>query len=87
MVDGNAAALDGVLALEPGCGSFSALRADGSSWVWGHEKRPYAASFATDVVAIGYATDTNTFGPLYLTSDGVLHNGQRTAPIVCPSTE
>lgn len=84
VVDIDGAPLTGVIALEAGFGSFSALRDDGSLWVWGHEQRPYATSYATDVVAIGYGTDSG-LGPFYLTRDGVYHVGKLTAPITCPS--
>ncbi len=85
VVDGNNVPLDGVTALDVGFGTFSALRSDGSLWLWGHEHGPYAQSYASGVVAIGYSTDTNQFGPFYLTSDGVYHKGKQNVNIPCPS--
>jgi hypothetical protein len=67
-----------------GYGSFSALRSDGSLWVWSHGQLTYARSFATEVIAIGYGTDSAS-GPIFLTSDGAYHNGNRTVQAPCPS--
>ena len=85
VVDENNVPLDGVTALDVGFGSFSALRSDGSLWLWGHEHSPFARSYATGVVAIGYSTDTGQFGPFFLTSDGVYHKGNQNLNVPCPS--
>jgi alpha-tubulin suppressor-like RCC1 family protein len=85
VVDGASTPVAGVSELEAGFGGFSALRTDGSLWVWGYANRPYAASFATGVAEIGYGPESGSFGPFYLTRDGAFHIGQQTVPIVCPA--
>ena len=84
VVEETGAALHDVVALSNGFGGFSALRADGGLWVWGHEHLAYATSFAANVVALGYGPDTGGFGPFFLTSDGVYHNGKNIVVIRCP---
>jgi hypothetical protein len=83
VVDGNGMAIDGIVDIQNGYGGFSALRSDGSLWLWGHENTTYAKIFTTGVVAIGYATDTGMFGPFYVTSDGAFHIRTRTVSLPC----
>jgi len=83
VADQNGVTLDGVTDLQPGFGSFSALRSDGSLWRWGNDSQAFATSYATGVIALGYGSDTRS-GPLYLTSDGAYHQGLNTVPVICP---
>jgi alpha-tubulin suppressor-like RCC1 family protein len=84
VIQNGTSALTGVIDIKPGTAAFSVLRTDGTMWNWGYSYDAYAANYGvTNVVDIGYAGGGGGGGPIYLTSDGVLHSAMGVGSVNC----
>jgi alpha-tubulin suppressor-like RCC1 family protein len=84
VIQNGTTALTGVIDLKPGTAAFSALRTDGTLWNWGYSYDGYAANYGvTNVIDIGYAGGYGGGGPVYLTSDGILHSAMSIGTVNC----